>query len=190
MSARIDDRGGVHLWGGSPEGTYRFWIPVPASVWLMRRSLVAEVGDWRSAGALHDAPSQDWLRRAAAAGAKIRPVPRLTAVQITSGGRRNSYRDRHQHEQQEAFAALTGDETACRELLLTSIALASSKMATYVRPWTLARATVEAATARVCTWWGIPPVVLFNALRYRRRGGFVRHLRQTRGLAPGLEDLR
>jgi glycosyltransferase involved in cell wall biosynthesis len=190
MSARIDEGGRVHLWGGSPDDEYGFWIPVPASIWLMRRDLVAKVGEWRSAAALHDAPSQDWLRRAAAAGATIRPVRRLTAVQITSGGRRNSYRDRHQHEHQEAFDALTRDEPAYRERLLTSIALASSKMATYLRPWTLARATVEAALARLCTWAGTPPVVFFNALRYRRRGGFVRHLRHTRGLAPGLEDTR
>jgi hypothetical protein len=154
----------------------------------MRRDLASSVGGWTTAARLFDAPSQEWLRRAHAVGARIHPVDRLTAVQITSGGRHRSYRDRQHDEHDIAAAALVRDEPAYREQLLTAIAIGSSKMATYMRPLTLARSAVEATVARACAWCGLPPVVLFNALRYRGRGGFIRHVRKIRGLTPAIGE--
>lgn len=187
LSARIDASGQVHLWGDSPDGAYRPWQPVPASLWLMRRELFARVGPWTPAGALWDSPSQDWLRRAARTGAALRPVRRLTAVQITSGGRRNSYADRADAEH-VAWAAAMADESACREQLLTAIAAGSSRMATATRPVVLAGHALRALVTRGCAAAGIPPAALFNAVRFGRKGGFIRSLRKTRGLAPAIGD--
>ena len=74
--------------------------------------------------------------------------------------------------------------SACRERLLTEIALGSSAMATYLQPVRLGARALKAAAARAAVAAGVPPVVLFSAARYGRRGGFIRSLRRTRGLSP------
>jgi hypothetical protein len=181
LSARIDARGRAHLWSASPEGRFEIWHSVPASTWLMRRELAARVGPWRSAQTLWHAPSQDWIRRAHAAGARLQPVRRLTVVQITSGARADSYRNRESSDHELTWQTMSTDPRY-RERLLTDIAIASSPMATYVRPAALASRTIKAAAARVAVAAGVAPVVAFSALRYWRRGGFIRHLRRTRGL--------
>ncbi len=183
LSARVDAAGHVHLWGDSPGGVYRLWQPVPASLWLMRRELFERVGPWRPAGQLWDSPSQEWLRRAAANGATLRPVGRLTAVQITSGGRRNSYVSRAEDEH-AAMVRTLDNEAAGREALLTAIALGSSPMITATRPLVLAARTLRALITCGCAALGIPPTAVFNAITFGRKGGFIRHLRKTRGLAP------
>lgn len=189
LSARIDATGRIHLWGDSPDGVYRPWQPVPASLWLMRRELFARVGPWTSASALWDSPSQDWLRRAEREGATLRPVNRLTAVQITSGGRRNSYAARAEAEHRTWVAAMQ-DEVACREQLLTAIAAGSSPMVTATQPLTLGGRALRALVTRGCAAVGLPPAVLFNAVRFGRKGGFIRSLRRTRGLAPAIGERR
>lgn len=185
LSARIDADGHPHLWGNSPGGRYEAWHPVPASIWLMRRDLFARVGPWTSAAALWDAPSQDWLRRAHAAGARLAPVPRLTAVQITSGARRGSYSERHESEHLAMVDAMR-DESQCRERLLTDIAAHASSLTTALRPGVLAVRTCRALLARLCVGVGIPPAALENVLRFGRKGAFIRHLRRTRGLTPSI----
>lgn len=187
LSARIDAAGQVHLWGDSPGGGYRPWHPVPASLWLMRRELFDRVGPWAQAGALWDSPSQEWLRRAARSGAALRPVNRLTVVQITSGGRHNSYSSRADAEH-VAMARAMEDEVRCRERLLTAIAAGSSSMTTATRPLVLGLRAVRALVTRACAAAGVPPTVLFNAIRFGRKGGFIRHLRRTRGLTPAIGD--
>lgn len=187
LSARVDATGQVHLWGDSPGGVYRLWQPVPASLWLMRRDLFERVGPWRSASTLWDSPSQEWLRRAAATGATLLPVNRLTTVQITSGGRRNSYASRAEAEHSAMVRAMD-DEAAGREQLLTAIAAGSSAMTTATRPLLLAGRALRALVTRGCAAVGVPPTALVNAVRFGRKGGFIRHLRRTRGLAPAIGD--
>ncbi|MBS1819988.1 MAG: glycosyltransferase [Acidobacteria bacterium] len=183
LSARIDPEGIAHLWGEAPARRYEPWQPVPASVWLMRRAVAERVGPWTSAADLWDSPSQEWLRRAARAGVTIAPVSRLTAVQITSGGRVGSYRTRHDTEHAAALAALQ-DEVAYREHILTAIAIGSSRTATDLQPLRLLGRAARAGFVRLCVAAGLTPTVVVNAVRYRRRGGFIRRLRKTRGLPP------
>lgn len=182
LSARIDPQGHPHLWGDAPGGHYAPWQPVPASIWLMRRELFARIGPWTSAADLWDSPSQDWLRRTSAAGARIVPVARLTAVQITSGARHRSYSDRQEAEH-VAMAEAMRDEGSCRERLLTEMAARSSATATAIRPLHLAGRAGRALVTRACASLGIPPAALANVVRHGRKGGFIRHLRRTRGLS-------
>ena len=189
LSARIDAADRIHLWGDSPGGVYQPWQPVPATQWLMRRALFEQVGPWTSARELWDSPSQDWLRRAARMGATLRPVSRLTAVQITSGGRRNSYAERAEDAHQRWVAAMD-NEVVCREQLLTMIAAGSSAMATATRPLLEGARALRALVTRGCAAIGLPPTVLFNAVRFGRKGGFIRSLRKMRGLTPAIGDRR
>lgn len=189
QSVRMDADGSVHLWGNSPGGRYAFWHTVPASLWLMRRDLASRVGPWRPGTDLYDAPSQDWLRRAHARGADMRPASKLTSVQIGSGHRRDSYRNRDEHEHLAALTAMR-EGTACRERMLMAIADQSSGMATYASPLVLTRRALKALVARVCITAGVPPVAFFCMLRYGRRGNFIRSLRRTRGLEPAFGSRR
>jgi GT2 family glycosyltransferase len=189
LSARIDAAGALHLWANSPGGRYEIWHSVPASTWLMRREMAARVGPWRPAFQLWDSPSQEWLRRARAVGARLQPVSHLSVVQITSGGRRDSYKNRDSREHEAVLAAMR-DNPHERERMLTAIAAASSPMTTYINPLPLAGRTLKAMAARAAVSAGVAPVAVFNALRYGRRGGFIRRLRRTRGLASSIGDRR
>lgn len=183
LSAQPNPNGSTRLWGYSPGGSYAPWHGVPASVWLMRRTLLERVGPWTSARQLWNSPSQDWLRRAHAAGARLQPVSKLTVVQISSGNRRGSYSNRDEHEHLVASRALE-QEQAYREALLTAIAQDASPLRTALQPLVHVRRGLSALFWRACVAAGIPPASAVHVLRYGRRGGFIRHLRRTRGLTP------
>jgi len=184
LCAQLAPGGTVHMWGHTPGG-YAIWHAVPASLWVMRRALVDRVGPWTPATRLWNSPSQDWIRRAHASGARLVPVLRLTVVQISSGHRKDSYRNRDEREHIEAAAALE-HEVTYREQLLTAIARDSSMHVDALQPFVHARRAMRAVVWRLCLAVGVPPASAMHLLRFGRRGGFIRHLRSTRGLDPAI----
>lgn len=185
LSAQVNPSGRTLLYGHAPGGTYAFWHQVPASLWLMDKALVERVGPWTSATRLWNAPSQDWLRRAHAAGARLLPVPHLTLVQLSSGNRRDSYRNRDDRDQVVATGRMQ-DEARYREQLLTAMAADASRLETALQPAEHGRRLLLALVWRAAVTFGIPPASAINALKFGRRGGFIRHLRKTRGLSPAI----
>ena len=64
---------------------------VPASLWLVRRTLAEELR-WRPAREIHASnPSQDFLVRAWQKSYRIECVPVVSALVLSSGGRPNAY---------------------------------------------------------------------------------------------------
>jgi glycosyltransferase involved in cell wall biosynthesis len=183
-TALIPPGGRPHLGADAPDGRYAPWHTVPASTWLVRRSSLQRVGPWRSARDLYDVPSQDWLRRAHAAGLTIHAVPWVTVVQITSGYRRDSYRLRHAGEHAALFARMQRDPVECRHALLTAMAMGTSTTAQYLATGRAAREVVHSIVRRACVAVGVPPRVFSMVVRDPRKGGFIRHLRAVRGLPP------
>lgn len=171
----------------SPSGRYEPRTFVPASAWLLRRTLADRVGPWRSHRECYQAPSQDWLWRAARAGADTRLAPSVTVVTFPSGYRRGSYASADDSENAGYAARIAGDP-GFRERLLTDVALGQAAGDPYALSTTAvlpylsraARNTVLAALSAA----GAPPASVRMFLQSRRRGHVVDALRQVRGLPP------
>ena len=119
----VDD--GCFIWPAYSPGDC---LP-PTSV-LHRRSLVAEVGDWPDYRTLTSDPETELWRRFHEAGARIRFVPRLTAVKFPAATRRNVYRERPCHEQAAWLERIRSTDVEAVELassLVSTHALAKPK---------------------------------------------------------------
>jgi GT2 family glycosyltransferase len=181
LTITIDARQRAHLAGVTSAGRYEGRGFAPASSWVCRRALVDEIGPWRAAASLHAAPSTDWIERVHRAGKVILALPEVGVVALLSGGRRNSYAERHEHEYARLAAALR-DDPRCVTSLVTQAALDLARAQRATGPL-LARALRNGAAGLVSAA-GLHPARVLNAVRYRRRGGLIDHLRQTRGLPP------
>ena len=169
----------------TPSGRYELRTVVPASSWLFRRDLADRVGPWHSYRMSYEAPSQEWLSRAARAGASLRLVSSVTVIAFPSGYRRNSYLDPDDSEQARCAAGIRS-ESAFRERLLTEmmlgqaagdeLALSKTAVGSYLR-----RAAKNTASA-VLSRGGVSPAAVRLFLKSRCRGHLIDTLRRTRGL--------
>jgi hypothetical protein len=157
---------------------------VPASAWVFRRALVEHVGPWRPARTLYQVPSQDWLRRAARA-TTFRFLPHFSVLSLPSASRPRSYADRAETEHAAWFERMTTDPEWAEDLLSRTLAArdltsAVSGNSSDVAPF-VGRA-IKNAVKRILATVGVSSVGLVMWLRYGRRGGFIRHARQVRGI--------
>lgn len=90
------------------------WLP-PTSV-LHRRDLVAAAGGWADYRTLSCDPDGELWRRFHEAGARIRFVPRLTAVKFPAAARRNVYKERPCHEQAAWLERIRSTDVEAEEL--------------------------------------------------------------------------
>ena len=210
------DRHGVFTCGDlNSERRYAAHLSVPASFWVLRRELTAEVGPWRNHRECHATPSQDWLFRAGAMGKDLRYIPHMTAIALPSGGRPGAYASREYLENQIVFEQIQADERYREQVLLklaeqTAIAqsnppvwesvvctahdsarrlLASywgwAKAKSYSYPLTIA---LRRRLRRWAGAWRMHPEAIELKWKYRRPGGFIQYLRQFRGLPPTPEE--
>lgn len=185
----IDGAGHRTLGGAVPGGSFQPHNWVPASAWVMKRALFDRAGPWRSYTECFDAPSQDWLRRAWRAGARIRQVPKLTVVALPSGGRPRSYSERQDVEHRDLFEQLSGNpsfrEQELQQLLLDA-AVVDPRRGNDLAVRLYLERGLKNVLRRVLLWFGLSPNMTLKALRYRRKGAFLRRLRKRRGLGdPG-----
>jgi hypothetical protein len=193
------------------ERRYAAHLSVPASFWVMRRELAAEVGPWRHHRECHATPSQDWLFRAGSMDKDLRFIPHLTAIALPSGGRPGAYANR-EHLENQAVCERIQTDPQYREKVL--IAIAEHASITQANPplWKgvviSAREVVRRGFAtiqgrpeensgsyplaiamrkRIRRWsgsFGVHPEAVELRLKYRRPGGFIQYLRRFRGLPP------
>lgn len=181
LSITIDAHDRPHLAGVTSGGRYDGRGFAPASSWVCRRALFDEVGPWRAAASLHVAPSTDWIQRVHRAGKTIQALPVVGVVAMMSGGRRNSYAERQEQDYARLAAALRDDPRFVTSLVTrAALDLARERRATAPL---VARALRNGVAGLVSTV-GLHPTAVLNAVRYRRRGGLIDHLRHTRGLGP------
>jgi glycosyltransferase involved in cell wall biosynthesis len=206
------DRHGVFTCGDLIiERRYAPHLSVPASFWVMRRELAGEVGPWRHHKECHATPSQDWLFRAGSLGKDLRYIPHCTAIALPSGGRPGAYAKRDHVENQAVFECIQGDDRY-REKVLIAIAEHASivqanpplwrgvvisvrdfvrrRLAPF-RGWPIetshSNPLAIAVRKRLRRWagsCGVHPETIELAVKYRRPGGFIQHLRRFRGLPP------
>ena len=187
LNIAVHPDGTYRVRGPSPSGCYEGHAGVSASGWVFRRSLLDLAGPWRPARESFDMPSQEWLRRAHRAGARTQLLPHLSAVSLPSGVRPRSYADRADAE--HVWWATRMAETPDWQAALLCDVVRKMDLTSYQSPNSLAvvpflwRACKNAAR-RVLHAVGVPALPVAFAVRHRRRGGYINHLRQVRGLDP------
>lgn len=182
LSCSVDPGGALFLNGVFEDGRYHPGYPVGASAWVMQREVALAVGPWRNYREILTPPSQDWLFRAWKMGKVLRSSNTLSVVAITSGNRKNSYQRGPQEHQ--AFWPAMSQDPQLRSRLLSKI-LTEAKQTTlleqYPMPKLLYRA-LRRGVVRLLARLGLDPFVLLFSLKFGVKGGFIDHLRQTRGL--------
>jgi glycosyltransferase involved in cell wall biosynthesis len=154
---------------------------VPASLWLLRRTLATELGGWRPAREIHASnPSQDFLVRAWRRGKLIACAPRVTALILASGGRPSAYVTRDGSQHAALFAAMQGADF--RERLLTRMVFDGAREAAVWRRG--ARGAATWAVDRLLIAARLHPDAVRNRLAGRPQGHWIAHLRAFRGLPP------
>lgn len=159
---------------------------VPASTWLLKRSVVERVGPWKPATQCYGSSSQDWLFRAWKSGTKMHFTGHASVLIIPSGLRPSDYANREVQDSKFFFTAM--QSPGFRERWLEEIAVRSAAAAVSVRlsPRHHLRtfgSFVYRLLARGLLHLGIPPRELLRMLTFGRKGRFIQHLRRRRGLS-------
>jgi Glycosyl transferase family 2 len=151
----------------------------PASSLLFKAEVVAKVGPWRPAIECYLPTSREWLFRVWRSGFVMKTWPHLTVLNIPSGNRTGSYRQRASPEH-AFFEPLMSAPTDLRLLLLDP----SRALPPRLRWRGRLVGSVE-PILRSLARLGIPPSELLGWLDYRlARGQYINGLRKTRGLDP------
>ncbi len=181
LGIAIKPEGSNILLGAAPDCRYYPSFAVPASLWLLKRELIDEVGPWRFYQERYTVPSQDWLIRAWKAGKDMRLIPQMTVIAIVAGSRPNVYANREFEENKHYFERICSEPTFReRELLNVSLDLAAASKSLQI--WKCFRRAMINITKRIALRFGITPMELACFFRYRRKGASIDYLRKKRGL--------
>lgn len=172
----------IHLRGAAPLGRYVPNVYIEASQWVFRRELVQEIGPWRYFREIYLPPSQDWLIRAWRAKKKIWCFPRVGVLGVPSGGRKNVYLNREEHEQRALWERIQRGD--CFEQELTEIAWRATVAATGadLKVLPLVSRALLNVYYRIGYAFGLSFMDWHYRLEFGRKGAFVDRLRATRGL--------
>lgn len=172
---------GYHMVGALADGVqpYRPWMDVPATLWVMRRELSLQIGPWKPSWEERSSPSQAWLHRVYRAGRPMLAHPRIGAILIQSGTRKNAYLDR-QYSEHAYWWVHMQDPLNILQVVTTLYGKVGHER--LIAPLQSAMTTVKALSRRLCYMLGLWPPYPGFWLRYWRKGTFLRELRRRRGL--------
>ncbi|MEO8674207.1 MAG: glycosyltransferase family 2 protein [Casimicrobiaceae bacterium] len=156
-----------------PDGEYdpRGAPPIPS--WVVRRSAFERFGPMRRRDECWSLPTQDWLFRAWKRGARVVHVAAPTLIVITSTTRRDTYRDRHEHEQRHWFDAMRDDPGLRERALVESLSHPQPTHLRMLRGGVLWKALGMRALARIALALGGEPEAVYFYLNYPKRWGFL-----------------
>lgn len=158
-------------------------VYAPASSWLLKREVIEAVGPWKSAYACYNESSQEFLFRAWKAGKKLVFKPEASVLAIQSGGRKGCYANREEGEHALYRHRMTSEPAFRRELMEQIALQALNELA---RPTGIGRCFRKKAVDLYYSsliFMKINPRDVKSML-FRKRGDFIRHLREVRGLEP------
>jgi glycosyltransferase involved in cell wall biosynthesis len=159
---------------------YEPFVYAPASSWLLRRELFDEIGPWRPARECYCESSQNFLFRAWQAKRDIRFNPMITVLAVQSGGRKNSYSKRIEHENAFYYRQMI-DNPRFREQVASAAAIEMARKAQQFQFRLSPLALASRLLYKPLLALGINPKDVRMFLRYGR-GGFINRLREQRGL--------
>ena len=155
-----------------------------ASSWMFRRELTARVGPWPGVDRLYVTTSQAWLFRAWKAGASLQFLPKVGVLVVWSGTRAGSYA-KPESPEHEALVRWMDEDAHARERILEEAAVhAAMRQVTSAHhaPWTSITRAILHPIYTLMIKVGAHPRSLDMAVRYGRRGGFMRWHRRFTGL--------
>jgi len=173
------------LQGVCPDGVYDplYRCGVSASLWLVKREILQELGGWRFYRKIRIVPSQDLLIRAWRSGKRICVTPSVTAIIIQSGSRVHAYAKRDFKENARYYERMCSEpgfrET---EMLNAAFQREADTMRRRLSFRYVFRDLVAVFCARIGLVFGILPLELLFLLRYPNKGKFIDFLRKQRGL--------
>jgi len=186
LPVNINRHGALGLYRVDPDGLYHPWIFVPASYWLMRREMAADVGPWRFSREIWGInTSQDFLYRAEKAGKRMVLDRRVSCLVFASGDRPNSYKLRDGSELAGWFKRICDDAGLVQELLIAMSIDTHNQEPSF---WREVGRQLRAAGAR--RWWqfyldhGGNPQALVGFVSRGGRGAWLDRLYAYRGLPP------
>ena len=186
LPLNINRRGAPGLYRVDPDGLYHPWTFVPASYWLMRREMAADVGPWRFSNEIWGInTSQDFLYRAEKAGKRMMLDRRVSCLVFSSGDRPNSYKLRDSSELAVWFKRICDETELVQELL---IAMSIDEHNYEPRFWREIGRQLRAAAARRAWQFYLDhdgnPQAFLGFLSRRGRGAWLDRLYAYRGLPP------
>lgn len=154
---------------------------IPASLWLLRRELLEELGGWRAARCIRIRnPSQDFIFRAWRKVKRLMCHFRFTAIILPSCSQPNAYRNRVDKQHKELIDKMS--DVHFREQLATTISRNMvEKLHQFIHSsW---RKRFHSIFNRICIRFGIHPDAARNTLAMRKKGWWIDYLRKVRGLS-------
>jgi glycosyltransferase involved in cell wall biosynthesis len=183
--SRERDDWDVRITAATPAGAYEPYVFSPASTWLMRRDLADQIGPWCTASETWWMPSQEFLFRAWQSGEKLRAIKKVTVLALHSGRRPGAYK-RRDFEENAYFGARMASDQRLREILLSCAAATMAreqrlKEVTF-SPMEFLLRCIWQVCYRPLLWLRLNPMEVRALLLFRKKGGYISHLRRLRGL--------
>lgn len=164
-----------------PHGYHPSRLFVPASNWLFKRELIAEVGHWTPASELYLVPSHDWLARVHKLNKKIVPTKKFTVLAVPSSSRKEAYSKRLFKENEWHYTQLTENpyfrEEMLAKRLYQRVQFQNDDTGVYLKRYLVTK------IKNILIRFGVNTM----EIRYRKKfgkGGILKLYRQRRGLEP------
>ncbi len=158
------------IFNAARDGRYDPSLFVPASCWVLRRELFAEIGAWRVGREMFLIPSQEWLFRAWRSGKRLRLCPHLTVAAIASDKNSGSYARREVVEHAALFARLADPEKFRATELTRQLTMPDAEILKTQPLRALLREIPKRILRRCWIALGIHPGSVRYALRTRKKG--------------------
>ena len=158
---------------------------VVASMWLLKKEVLQELGDWKLSFETRLIPSQELLLRAYNAGKQIMMSPNSSVLVFPSGSRKNCYTDGSAEEQSFYIDQIKSDNHI-REQLLKKAYIYDRKtqiLNSFQTKFIFKRLLI-AILKNTGLLFRISPIELSALIKYRKRGSYINKIRRRRGLVP------
>jgi len=169
------------IFGTLTRGRFVLDIWIPASLWLLKREVLEEIGPWKHPRECFVAPSQDVLLRAWKAGKRICTIPKVSVIAFHASFRPGIYKTRESDEIKLYFERMQHEPDFLEKELLKVVCHQTLKDSE-LEIWVHLRRSIFNIMKRSAIKIGITPMELAYFLHYRKKGKFINRWRKKAGL--------